>query len=180
MMNKVKFAFSVCLGVAVLSSTNKSSLALKTNNPSSFAASDFRIAVMTEAEKVAINEKVQAAINSKDIEQQLEGTTASLLIKNGYTVTRFQNKVFGPIKQEGETDIETTKALIEVTTMESGKLPQIRDKYLGNTYVNPSKKKVVLYAPKYLKSATADIEALGVPVAKTPAELFEQMSKIGK
>jgi hypothetical protein len=57
MMNKVKFAFSVCLGVAVLSSTNKSSLALKTNNSSSFAASDFRIAVMTEAEKVAINEK---------------------------------------------------------------------------------------------------------------------------
>jgi hypothetical protein len=81
------------------------------------------------------------------------------------------NRKVGPEGAIGEVDVETSKAIIEVTTRRSGKSRQIR-KLLANPAMNPAGKPVILFAPNYGPHATKNISDLGVVVVHTIEELL--------
>ncbi len=157
-----------------------------TNNsgfsPSNQSSSDLRISGTLEDQvKAAVNAKIKAAVDSSDPDKKLEGDVATMMISNGYRVLKFGEIYYKkqPANEpEGEIDIETVKVIIEVTSLKSGKKEQVT-KYIASDILNPLKKKVILYAPNYLDSATKDITALGVPVIKKPSDLFAKMTEIG-
>jgi hypothetical protein len=131
---------------------------------------------LTAAQIRELAVKVADAVNSSDKDKQLEGTTARALIGD---LVAFNKKIYDPATGEviGEIDIETSDAIIEVTTKKTGKLSQIQ-KYLNNPLMNPDGKPVILYAPNYIGQATKDIEALNVPVVKTMQDLFDWLRNL--
>ncbi len=120
--------------------------------------------------------KVAEAVNSSDPDKQLEGSVAKTLIGD---LVGFNRVIVDPATGEviGEIDIETSNAMIEVTTGPGGKLSQIQ-KYLNNRVMNPGGKKVILYAPNYGGQAATDIEALNVPVVKNLRDLFDWLRNL--
>lgn len=62
---------------------------------------------------VAILNRIQAALNSADVETQLEGQVAAFLNSRGYQILSFQQK-FGPNGSIGQIDIEIPQAIIEI------------------------------------------------------------------
>src|SRR5207248_2131553 len=73
------------------------------------------------------------------------------------------NRQVGPNGATGEVDVETTRAIIEVTTRRTGKLKQIQ-KLLSHPDMNPLGKPVILFAPNYGRTATGE-EAMPKPFA---------------
>jgi len=111
--------------------------------------------------------RVEEALRSNDPDTVLEGRVAQAVAAD---LVDFNRKV-GPEGAIGEVDVETSKAMIEVTTRRSGKSRQIR-KLLADPAMNPAGKPVILFAPHYGPHATRNIAELGVVVVRTIEELL--------
>ena len=111
--------------------------------------------------------RVAQALQSNDPDTALEGMVAQAVAAD---LVDFNKKV-GPEGAIGEVDVETGKAIIEVTTRRSGKSRQIR-KLLADPVMNPAGKAVILFAPNYGLHATRNIAELGVVVVRTIEELL--------
>jgi hypothetical protein len=117
--------------------------------------------------------RIEQALRSNDPDTVLEGRVAKAVEDD---LVDFNRKV-GPEGVIGEVDVETSKAIIEVTTRRSGKSRQIR-KLLANPAINPAGKPVILFAPNYGPHATRNISDLGVVVVHTIEELLEVLSQL--
>ncbi len=117
------------------------------------------------------------ALNSVNPQKVLEGTVANAIIQGGFDVVSF-NKAVGLNGEIGEIDVETSNAIIEVTTQTARKLKQIQ-KLISNPDLNPLRKPVVLYAPNYKLTPAQDIIAAGSYVVRTHDELLELLSQLG-
>jgi hypothetical protein len=111
--------------------------------------------------------RIEQALQSNDPDTVLEGRVAKAVEES---LVDFNRKV-GPEEAIGEVDVETSKAIIEVTTRRSGESGQIR-KLLANPAMNPAGKPVILFAPNYGPHATRNISDLGVVVVRTIEELL--------
>lgn len=117
------------------------------------------------------------ALNSVNPQKILEGTVANAIIQGGFHVVSF-NKAVGLNGEISEIDVETSNAIIEVTTQTARKLKQIQ-KLISNPDLNPLRKPVVLYAPNYKLTPAQDIIAAGSYVVSTHDELLELLSQLG-
>jgi len=117
--------------------------------------------------------RIEQALRSNDPDTVLEGRVAKAVEED---LVDFNRKV-GPEVAIGEVDVETSKAIIEVTTRRSGKSRQIRE-LLANPAMNPAGKPVILFAPNYGPHATRNISDLGVVVVHTIEELLEVLSQL--
>ena len=111
--------------------------------------------------------RIEQALRSNDPDTVLEGRVAKAVEAD---LVDFNRKV-GPEGTIGEVDVETSKAIIEVTTRRSGKSRQIK-KLLANPAMNPAGKPVILFAPNYGPHAARNISDLGVVVVRTIEELL--------
>ena len=82
----------------------------------------------------------------------------------------FNKKVLENGLEIGEIDVETSIAIVEVTTQNTGKSKQI-SKRINDQTLNPTDKSVVLYAPNYSRNATRDIEKIGGHVVRSAEKL---------
>jgi hypothetical protein len=87
------------------------------------------------------------------------------------------NRKVGPEGAIGEVDVETSKAIIEVTTRRSGKSRQVT-KLLADSAMNPAGKPVILFAPNYGPHATRNMAELGVVVVRTIEELLGVLGQL--
>ena len=85
------------------------------------------VAEDTAAHKAQRVERIEQALQSSDPDKVLEGKVAKAVEDD---VIDFNRKV-GPNGATGEVDVETRKAIIEVTTRRTGKAKQI-NKLLSN------------------------------------------------
>ncbi len=127
------------------------------------------------AKKKATNDAIDKAKNSVDKDRRLEGEVADSIRDH---VIDFERKV-GPNGSVGEVDVETGKAIVEVTTTPRGKLGQIQ-KLIADRQINPDGKPVILYGPNYGAAATKAIEDAGGHVARTPEELKTLLRRFGE
>jgi hypothetical protein len=116
--------------------------------------------------------RIEQALQSSDPDKVLEGEVAKAV---GNDLVDFNRKV-GPNGATGEVDVETRKAVIEVTTRRMGKSKQIK-KLLSNSALNPLGKPVILFAPHYGRAAIRTITDAGAIVVRTMQELLEVLSK---
>ena len=110
---------------------------------------------------------INAARASTNAGTALEGEVAAAL---GRSVTGFQKTVTVAGKTIGEIDIETSKAIIEVTGASGRKAGQAA-KLVENAAMNPEGKLVVVYGPDLAPGAAKAIEETGAKVARTIEEL---------
>ncbi|PHJ62773.1 hypothetical protein VF14_26985 [Nostoc linckia z18] len=117
------------------------------------------------------------ALNSANPQKVLEGQVANAIIQAEFNLVSF-NKVVGLNGEIGEIDVETSNAIIEVTTQTARKLKQIQ-KLISNPDLNPLKKPVILYAPNYKITPAQDIIATGSYVVRAKDELLELLFQLG-
>ncbi|MBC1241114.1 hypothetical protein [Nostoc sp. 2RC] len=117
------------------------------------------------------------ALNSANPQKVLEGQVANAIIQAEFNLVSF-NKVVGLNGEIGEIDVETSNAIIEVTTQTARKLRQIQ-KLISNPDLNPLKKPVILYAPNYKITPAQDIIATGSYVVRAEDELLELLFQLG-
>jgi hypothetical protein len=117
------------------------------------------------------------ALNSANPQKVLEGQVANAIIQAEFNLVSF-NKVVGLNGEIGEIDVETSNAIIEVTTQTARKLRQIQ-KLISNPDLNPLKKPVILYAPNYKITPAQDIIATGSYVVRAKDELLELLFQLG-
>jgi hypothetical protein len=117
------------------------------------------------------------ALNSANPQKVLEGQVANAIIQAEFNLVSF-NKVVGLNGEIGEIDVETSNAIIEVTTQTARKLRQIQ-KLISNPDLNPLKKPVILYAPNYKITPAQDIIATGSYVVRVKDELLELLFQLG-
>lgn len=116
---------------------------------------------------------IARALQSSDPDKVLEGEVAQTVADD---LLDFDRKV-GPHGATGEIDVETSRAIIEVTTRRTGKLKQIQ-KLLSHPDMNPLGKSVILFAPHYGHTATQDIINAGAIVVRTRAELLRVLATL--
>jgi len=117
------------------------------------------------------------ALNSANPQKVLEGQVANAIIQAEFNLVSF-NKVVVLNGEIGEIDVETSNAIIEVTTQTARKLRQIQ-KLISNPDLNPLKKPVILYAPNYKITPAQDIIATGSYVVRAEDELLELLFQLG-
>ncbi len=117
------------------------------------------------------------ALNSVNPQKVLEGKVANAIIQAGFDLVSF-NKTVGLNGEVGEIDVETSNAIIEVTTQTARKLKQVQ-KLISNSDLNPLNKPVILYAPNYKFTPSQDIIATGSYVVSSQDELLELLSILG-
>ncbi|MDQ2716562.1 MAG: hypothetical protein M3Z08_16780 [Chloroflexota bacterium] len=122
--------------------------------------------------------KVATAVNSPDKEKQQEGIVARALIAD---VVSFQRKVYDANGVEiGEIDVETSTAIIEVTTTDQGKRQQVI-KEQTDPLINPKGKQVILYAPNYSPSTGGSFTMPGmpdIPIIRKLKDLFDYLRRL--
>jgi hypothetical protein len=121
-----------------------------------------------------ITAAISKALQSSKPDNQLPGIVANWVKDD---VVSFQRKI-GPNGSIGEIDVETSKAIIEVTISRLGKAHQIRER-LTNPRINPEGKPVILFAPNYTQNAAQHIIGLGAHIAHTKEELLDLLRKLG-
>jgi len=129
--------------------------------------------VCSDGMKKLLQEDVEKALKSSDPDKVLEGQVGKIVIDD---LESF-NKKIGLHGSVGEIDVETSKAIIEVTSKERGKLSQIK-KLMENPSMNPLKKPVILYAPNYKGTPAKDITATGAIIVRSEQELLQVLSKL--
>ena len=117
--------------------------------------------------------RIAQALQSSEPDRVLEGEVARAVAGD---LVDFNRKV-GPNGATGEVDVETSRAIIEVTTRRTGKLKQVQ-KLLSHPDMNPSGKPVILFAPNYGRSATEDIINAGAIVVRTQEELLSVLATL--
>ena len=130
------------------------------------------------AEAAQIENAIQAALKSSIPGDVLEGQVANVIKQEGIEIQGF-NKAIGSNASIGEIDVETSKAIIEVTTQSTGKLGQIQ-KIITNAEMNPSGKPVILYAPNYGGTAGRAITDAGAYIVRNEQELIQLLQNLGK
>lgn len=123
-----------------------------------------------------IRQRVDDALRSTDEDVKLEGRVAREA--GEHRVVGFQEKV-GPHGSTGEKDVETDKAIIEVTNARKGKLSQL-EKLRDNRDLNPDGKPVILYAPNYNGPATRGLQEKGFVVVRNREELERALQELGE
>ncbi len=119
---------------------------------------------------------VDAALNSGNAGTILEGKVANHLYGQ---LTAFQWKWIGPNNLPiGETDVEVAQAIISCTVGKGNKVDQIT-KEITNLVINPTGKKVILYAPNMKFNAISSITQAGGVVARSLEELDALLIKFG-
>lgn len=113
---------------------------------------------------------IDDAANSTDADARLHGQVAEALGAAGIAIVSF-NKQVGPNGSVSEIDIETGKAIIQVTTTPARKGRQI-DKLMTDAQMNPDAKAVILYAPSYGAKAGQAILQKGAYVARSLEQLL--------
>ncbi|HZO70857.1 MAG TPA: hypothetical protein VFB60_01565 [Ktedonobacteraceae bacterium] len=121
--------------------------------------------------------RVVAALNAPSAQTQLEGQVARAVIAD---LVSFQRIIHDPVTGEvvGEIDVETSTAIIEVTTTPSGKLEQLLREQ-NNPLINPEGKNVILYGPDYSHLADLQFAEHDIPIARNMQELFEELRLLG-
>jgi hypothetical protein len=114
------------------------------------------------AHRASYTTRIEQALRSSDPDRVLEGEIAMAVAGD---LIDFNRKV-GPNGATGEVDVETTRAIIEVTTRRTGKLKQIQT-LLSHPDMNPLGKPVILFATNYGRTATQDIANAGALVVRT-------------
>ena|SRR2546425_205299 len=84
------------------------------------------------AHRASYTTRIEQALRSSDPERVLEGEIAMAVAGD---LVDFNRKV-GPHGATGEVDVETTRAIIEVTKQRTGKLKQLQ-KLLSHPDMNP-------------------------------------------
>jgi hypothetical protein len=125
------------------------------------------------ANRARLTTRITQALQSSDPDRVLEGEVARAVAGDLVDL----NRKIGPNGATGEVDVETSRAIIEVTTRRAGKLRQIQ-KLLSHPDMNPSGKPVILFAPDYGPSATADIINAGAIVVRTQEELLSVLATL--
>lgn len=120
------------------------------------------------SEEVALSRGIMTALKSAEAATRLEGEAAAAL---GETVTGFQKVVTQGGKVVGEIDVETTKAIVEVTNGASPRKLQQITKLIGNKTLNPNGKPVVVYGPNLGRQAAQALEKAGAKVVRTLDQL---------
>ncbi len=120
-----------------------------------------------------IDTAITKALNSSDAHVRLEGQVPQELRNAGFQVIGFRNKI-GPNGSITEIDVETPQAIIEVTVSKQGRLGDVEIK-MNNIDVNPSKKPVILFAPKYDKLPENSIVKAGASVVRSTQELMSRL-----
>jgi hypothetical protein len=121
---------------------------------------------------------INNTLSSDNQQRVLEGIVATAIIQAGFNLVSF-NKAVGVNGEIGEIDVETEKAIIEVTTQTSRKLKQIQ-KLISNLELNPGGKPVILYAPNYKFTPSQDIINAGSYVVRDQKELLELLFRLGE
>ena len=124
---------------------------------------------------VEISRKINKAIMSSNPSKQLEARVALMV---GDRIIGFQKKL-GPGGTIGEIDIETKRAIIEVTSGASDKLKQTL-KFVGNPATNVEHKAFIIYAESYKPSAGKDVEKAGGYVVRSERELLKLLTTLEK
>jgi RHS repeat-associated protein len=95
-------------------------------------------------EEISLSRRIMGALKSADTATRLEGEAAAVL---GESVTGFQKVVRQGGRVVGEVDVETTKAIVEVTGSPTpSKVGQVT-KLVGDRAMNPTGKPVIDYGP---------------------------------
>jgi len=129
--------------------------------------------ICSERMKKLLQEDVEKALKSSDPDKALEGQVGKMVIND---LESF-NKKIGLHGSVGEIDVETSSAIIEVTSKQAGKLSQIK-KLMKNPSMNPLKKHVILYAPNYKETPAKDITETGAIIVRSEQELLQLLSKL--
>lgn len=133
-----------------------------------------------EARRAELNQQIDDARTSPDAGKRDEGDVAHAIRDN---VWDFNRKV-GPNGSKGEVDIETQKAIVEVTRGRAdGKYKQTTQT-LRDPEVNPDGKPVILYIKPGQKRPPSqrikDLEAAGVKVVRNDDELKQALRDLGE
>lgn len=126
------------------------------------------------AGSAALDAKIAAALASPYPGTRLEGEVALAVRAD---LVAFQQDI-GLHGQVTEIDIETTVAIIEVTLRPKGRLRDVQDR-LTDARLNPLRKAVILYAPRYGKYATQDVQRAGAYVVHDLAALRALHHQLG-
>ena len=124
---------------------------------------------------IEITRKIDKALRSSDPAHQLEGRVARMVRDR---ITGFKREL-GPGATIGEIDIETNRAIIEVTRSPGGKLRQA-NKFIGNTTRNPEEKAFIVYAERYSSQAEAHISKRGGYVVRSEGELMDLLGQLDR
>jgi hypothetical protein len=116
------------------------------------------------------------AVNSPSPQTQLEGQVARAL--SGDLVS-FQREIIDPVTEIeiGETDVETSNAIIEVSKTKKKKLQQVLTER-DNKLINLRRKQIILYAPGYSHAADQQFEDNGIPIIRTFKDLFDYLRRL--
>ncbi len=125
----------------------------------------------------AFDDAINQSLNSCDPKKVLEGIVANGIIQAGFELISF-NKEVGLNGSIGEIHVETTSAIIEVTTQTSRKLKQIQ-KLISNPDLNPLRKPVILYAPNYKLTPEQDIINARGYMVRNQEEILGLLSRLG-
>ena len=125
------------------------------------------------AHRASYTTRIEQALWSSDPDRVLEDEIATAVAGD---LVDFNRQV-GPNGATGEVDVETHRALIEVTTRRAGQLKQIRQ-LLSPPDMHPLGKPVMLFAPNYGRTATQDITNAGALVVRTQEELLRGLATL--
>ncbi|HEV7923208.1 MAG TPA: RHS repeat-associated core domain-containing protein [Thermoanaerobaculia bacterium] len=115
-----------------------------------------------------LSRRIMGALRSSSAATRLEGEAAATL---GRTVTGFQRVVTKGGKVVGEIDVETTKAIVEVTSGKNvRKLKQVAE-LIRDAALNPTGKPVVVFAPNITPGKADALVKAGAIVVRTVEEL---------
>ena len=125
------------------------------------------------AHRASYTTRIEQALRSSDSDRVLEGEIAMAVAGDWIDF----NRQVGPKGATGEVDVETTRAIIEVTTQRTGKLKQLQ-KLLSHPDMNPLGKPVILFAPNYGRTATQAIINAGAIIVRTQEELLRVLATL--
>lgn len=119
--------------------------------------------------------RMTQALLSGDNEANLVGQVARELLD---TIIAFQRKVIDPMTglEIGEIGVETSLYLIEVTTKSDGCLQKLL-MLKNDPRFNPSRKRVVLYAPYYTPQAAREVVEESIPIIQSLEKLSTYIKK---
>ena len=126
---------------------------------------------LTDAQIRDLVNRVAAAVNSSDDQRRLEGLVARVLISRLFAFNR-EITDLATCEVIREIDVETSNAIIEVTTTDQRKLRQVLDEK-NNKLINPKGKQVILYAPDYSHAADQQFAKHGIPIMRSLKDLFD-------
>uniref|UniRef100_UPI00056272E2 polymorphic toxin-type HINT domain-containing protein n=1 Tax=Spirillospora albida TaxID=58123 RepID=UPI00056272E2 len=126
--------------------------------------------------KKVVDSKIDDAMRSGNPDTRLEATTANS-IRN---VVRDFGRKYGRKGDLGEIDIETNKAIIEISNGRNFTKADQLAKLMNDRRMNPNGKPVILFAAQLSGKQIAMARQTGAIVVRTEYELKEALRKLGE